>query len=280
MKHSYNRTAVRRGLTLLELVIVMTILVAIAGIAVTMFPRLLTRAHIATCASNIPELARALQMYEAVAMDGYPDRMDTLCVGEGLAGYLPGQGEALLPGIYADALEAGEAAALIEAGILEVTVMTAGELGVDGWHPTFWPYASDVGVAQVAEDLRVAFIEPDEAKRLGLSLEGTMEPNRTGDRFVLFGLGAPCRMFGRTMTEAPTHFSDGRLGNPNERYMRFVAVYQVGEEKWNETQGRNYYIALPRARLRGVLAMHPTGLEGLTDHVGDFWSEVNSGNLN
>ena len=280
MKRCHDRTAVRRGLTLLELVIVMTILVAIAGIAVTMFPRLLTRAHIATCASNIPELVRAIQMYEAVAMDGYPDRMDTLCVGNALATYLPGQGESILPGIYTDALDAGEAAALNAAGILDVTVMTDGELDVEGWHPTFWPYASDVGFAPVAGGLRVAFIEPAEAKRLGLSLEDTSGPPRTGDRFVIFGLGAPCRMFGRTMSEAPIHFSDGRLGNPNERYMRFVAVYQVSEETWHQGSQSNQYTALARARLRGVVAMHPTGLEGLTDHVGDYWSEVNSGGLN
>lgn len=275
--HGKNRS---RGLTLLELVIVMTIIVAIAGVAVAMFPRLLTRAHVSSCAANIPELLKAIQMYESVSLDGYPDRMDTLCVGDALANYLP-RDDGELNGLYADKLDEYEAKALNEAGINQVTVMTGNTH--DDWHASFWPYAESVVFVDVDEKLDVAFLEPSEAQRLGFSVDqsGT-EGADDGDRFVVFGLGSPCRMFGRTMNEAPVHFSDAMKGNPNDHYMRFVAVYQVGgrTNTANEGEDPDYeYDTFRRARLRGVLAMHPGGLEGIAGHIGEYWDEVESEEL-
>lgn len=268
----------RNGLTLLELVIVMTILAALAGIAVAMFPRLMNRAHIATCSANLPELAKAIQMYEATSMDGYPDRMDTLVVsgGGGLAPFLPLRNGGIA-GVTVGPLTEDEVEALHEAGIRQVTVMSDG--GPD-WHPSFWPYGTPLAdgppLATIDDSTQVAFLDAFAAQQQGISTNGPE------DRFVVFGLGSPCRMFGRTLNEAPVHFSDSLEGNPNQRYMRFVAVYQVAGHVANPAwvdgvdDPDDQFIASPyrRARFRGVLSMHPGRLEGVGAHTEEFWDEV------
>ncbi len=274
----------RLGLTLLELVIVLTIIVAIAGVAVAMFPRLLTRAHTASCAANIPELFKSIQMYEAVSLDGYPDRMDTLCVDDGaLASYLPFDGGGEIEGLSASILTGEEVDALRRAGIVEVTTMV--DPHPDGFHPSFWPYANGNPNPQpLSEGDTVAFLDAAEAQAQGISSNGE-------ERYVVFGLGSPTTMFGRTMNEAPVHFSDAMKGNPNDHYMRFVAVYQVGggqlNQEWVDWFNTVPHVGTPpakyssggplrRARLRAVLAMHPGSLEGIGAHIEEYWEEVES----
>ncbi len=270
-----EKKAVRHGLTLLELVIVMTILVALAGIAVGMFPRLMGRAHIASCAGNLPELTKAIQMYEATSMDGYPDRMDTLVVGNELAEFLPFR-NGQIRGLQALPVSGPEVEALLEAGIRQVTVMSNGS-GAN-WHASFWPYDASpedgAPLAEISTGMQLAFLEPYAAQMEGISTNGPQ------DRFVVFGLGSPCRMFGRTINEAPVHFSDGLDGNPNERYMRFVAVFQVAGQvrnpDWEDGGEEPEFIPSPyrRARFRGVLSMHPGRLEGVGSHMEEYWEEV------
>ncbi len=277
MTRCSQKSRFRLGLTLLELVIVMTIVVALAGVAVAMFPRLLARAHIASCAANIPELTKGIQMYEATSMDGYPDRVDTLVIGSQLANFLPlRDGE--IRGLSVDTLTEDEVEALHRAGIRNATVMA--DDGPD-WHPSFWPYAGSVDagapVELIGTSTNVAILAPAYAQQEGIATNGPE------DRFVVFGLGSPCRMFGRTINEAPVHFSDTMEGNPNERYMRFVAVYQVAGQVANpayidetETPGEEEFIpsTYRRARFRGVLAMHPGRLEGVGAHMEEYWDEV------
>ncbi len=274
-----EKRAVRGGLTLLELVIVMTILVALAGIAVGMFPRLMGRAHIASCSANLPELTKAIQMYEATSMDGYPDMMDNLIDGDGIASILPlRNGE--IRGLETHDLTDDEARALQRAGINNLAGPLA-DPGTGGdFHPSFWPYAQsvpDAPVQPVDEGLEVARLRAWAAQTEGISTNGDE------DVFVVFGLGSPCRMFGRTINEAPVHFSDGLEGNPNERYMRFVAVFQVAGHVANpdyideiETPGEDEFIpsVYRRARFRGVLSMHPGRLEGVGSHMEEYWEEV------
>ncbi len=266
----------RLGLTLLELVIVMTIIVAIAGVAVAMFPRLLARAHIASCSANIPELLKAIQMYEATSMDGYPDMMDNLALqGGGIANILPLRGGEIR-GLSSHSLTEDEAKALQRAGISNLAQVA---LAGPDHHPSFWPYsdalADGVTPTAVAENLSVAGLDPQYAQQEGISTNGPE------DVFVVFGLGSPCRMFGRTLNEAPVHFSNSLEGNPNDKYMRFVAVFQVAghvrNPEWVEGDDpEDQFIPSPysRARFRGVLSMHPGRLEGVGAHMEEYWEEV------
>ena len=72
----------RWGLTLLELVVVMAILVVIAGVLVPLLPNLLANANNATGAVNVTELNKAVQAYQAVNYQ-YPDGYDSLVLAAG-----------------------------------------------------------------------------------------------------------------------------------------------------------------------------------------------------
>jgi len=53
----------RQGLTLLELVVVMVILVALAGILVPMLPSMLGRAHAVNHSANVSEMNKIWGLY-------------------------------------------------------------------------------------------------------------------------------------------------------------------------------------------------------------------------
>ncbi len=70
----------RAGLTLMELVVVMVILIALAGIILPLFPSMLTRAHTSSTATNIAEASKAVQLYYNM-YSGYPNNLDNLVPG-------------------------------------------------------------------------------------------------------------------------------------------------------------------------------------------------------
>src|SRR5581483_6715007 len=78
----------RRGLSLMELVVVLFVLVALAGIVIPLLPNMVTKTQSATMATNISELNRAIQMYQANT--GYfPDQWDALTDGTTIIDYMP-----------------------------------------------------------------------------------------------------------------------------------------------------------------------------------------------
>jgi prepilin-type N-terminal cleavage/methylation domain-containing protein len=87
----------RRGLTLIELVVVLTILIALAGLLVPMLPSMLTRAHTSSCSTNMGETTKAINLYQAL-YSGYPSTWDALTDGQGtLINYLAGSNSGTAP---------------------------------------------------------------------------------------------------------------------------------------------------------------------------------------
>ena len=80
----------RKGLTLIELVVVMTILIALAGLLIPTFAAMLTRGHTSTCSTNIGEAVKAVQQYQLL-YGGYPGNMDSLTDASGRPDQLPRQ---------------------------------------------------------------------------------------------------------------------------------------------------------------------------------------------
>ena len=72
-----TRQTGRSGLTLLELVVVMTILVALAGILIPLLPGLFTRSAIATNSTNVPEIGKAIGEYQQMYLQ-FPNNWDAL----------------------------------------------------------------------------------------------------------------------------------------------------------------------------------------------------------
>jgi len=87
-----GRTAVRRqfrkGLTLMELVVVMFILMALAAIMVPLFPSLIERAHRSSQATNASEITKAVQLFQSIN-GNYPDGYDLLTDGTNIINYFP-----------------------------------------------------------------------------------------------------------------------------------------------------------------------------------------------
>src|SRR5262249_33970927 len=140
----------RSGFTLMELIVVLTILAALAAIVVPMFPNILRRAHKASDATQSQELAKAVLTYQAM-YPPYPNNWDLLTANAGtFPDFMPGAlsatgafGGMAVPGN----LTAAEVAALDAVGINTVQVMAASTAAllpdVDGVpQPTLNPYAT------------------------------------------------------------------------------------------------------------------------------------------
>ena len=247
----------RRGLTLLELVIVMTILVAVAGVMVAVFPSLLTQGHATSTITNVAELSKAIQMYNGVHFDGYPDRMDPLTVGTALYGNLACDGtvpkSGTPHGLGLLTLTQEHIDALAEAGIEEVTVMADSGTN-ESYHVTFHPYATEVPTfATIATGDTLPLLD-DAANGAANAIGLGLDPDAT---YIAMGLGSPCRMFGKMALEAPVHYPDTKENNPNDGYARFVAIYQI-----TASDGT----LLSKARFRAVGAL--CGCDGVIGGIG------------
>src|SRR6056297_480753 len=114
MKAQLRKRVNRFGLTLIELVIVLAILAALAGLVLPLAGNYLEKAHAGAAASNFKEVSKLLQQYNTVTRL-FPDRLDSLQTTPGLlAEHLPGDETSYLTLVT---LGPDQAEALIENGI-------------------------------------------------------------------------------------------------------------------------------------------------------------------
>jgi prepilin-type N-terminal cleavage/methylation domain-containing protein len=276
----FRRAPRRRGLTLMELVVVMVILVALAGILLPLFPNLLTRAHTSSAATNMTELSKAVQTYYYQALQ-LPNNLDNLAplvgqtnpanslvsliaVGAGTAAATTGND------IYTAPLAASDLNMLVAAGltnVLQTTVPTSAT-ALGSWTPTFNPYsttpigagflpqnlvsATVPGVSTpLAAALPVVYVNGFAAAReLALPVAGT---------YLLFGVGDYSSLSSKVMQEAPVHFDDAAAGEPNVAYCRFALLLQ--------TTADGTYADLSAAKFVGTLDLGDAQLSSAQDHV-------------
>lgn len=213
-----RKTRNRRGLTLLELVVVMTILIALAGILVALFPNILLFAHTSTGATNMPELVKVFHMHHATQRS-YPNFLDNLTDGTDLYAKLPGGGASL--GTLT--LDADTAASLNAAGLTKVF-----NLDSDNDDATFECYGEGIVTPETGDAVDVAaglvvarIVQSSDLERL---------KGHDPEIYVLFGVGHGTPLVGNFMEEAPVHFGHEKDSKPNEAYSRFAAVYRLGGE--------------------------------------------------
>ena len=249
----------RRGLTLLELVVVLTILVAIGGILVPLLPNFVHRSNIASCAVNIPELDKMVQTYFNLYAE-YPDKLDNLVdttSGDPLTYVAVGSVDDYGVCYQGHSLTADEALALEEAGI--TTLVDLVEDAGGDWNPTFWPYSESLttppATRAVAESVNVLALTTEGEQLMGLDTAGT---------YVVFGLNVPCTLFRRLAAEPVYHFADTPAEDPATYYMAFGVVLQVG----------NADGALGEAVYKGALAFHDFGPSTAGMHTREWWSRM------
>ncbi|TVP99686.1 MAG: prepilin-type N-terminal cleavage/methylation domain-containing protein [Planctomycetaceae bacterium] len=204
----------RHGLTLVELVVVLTVLAAVAGILVPMFGTgVARRGSTSSSITNVAEIAKLMGMFSNRHRQGwYPDHYDSLCRDDGqLASYVQTVGA----GLITHELAAEEATALTAAGVSHLRQMADPPT-----HPTFDNY--DGTAIEIAGGTRVAVLE--HPATLGLPPGGT---------FVVMGLGAACTLFAgnpdTAATTVPVRFAGEPNVNPATAYQRFGVVFQVSD---------------------------------------------------
>jgi prepilin-type N-terminal cleavage/methylation domain-containing protein len=261
LRRRRNRTfgTLRRALTLIELVVVMVILAAVAGIVLPLLPNMTTRAHTSTSATNIGEVAKAIQTHETVYL-AYPNNFDSLVTGTSgaLAAYIPGNTGFDLTTV---ATTTATLAALNSAGITTMQQMIDVPTTPGDFSPTFFPYGTDktaqtgtTGMTPITSGATLASITGAAANRLFAA------PLTAS--YAVFGVGTRTTMQGKTLQESPVHFSDEATGAPNLAYCRYGVVFQL-----TDAAGA----ALSKARMIGIIAFHSDGVVSMNDHLAEYW---------
>ena len=241
--------------TLVELIVVLTILVGLAGVLIPAVTDMIARTNRSTSAVNISEVAGAIQRYEAQYMS-YPNNFDSLMMDDGLGGGLAG-GDDL--NTLTAALGTASADVTLTAATL-ATLSTAGLTSV-GLHAlddaTFaLPTATTLAIGDKLKG-------PTAVAQQALGLETT----GVAGKYVLLGVGALCDMNGKTVVDAPVHFPRNATTNPESTYARFIAVFQITDG--TALPGG----ALNRAKFVGVIA--PDGL-GLSSELNGYFQVTSS----
>ena len=169
--------------------------------------------------------------------------------------YLPGGTTG--SGLSAVALTAGTAAALNKAGI-SVLAGLAATTGGAGFSPTVNPYlaTNDVDLTTVPPTASVAQVPIAQ-------IQAKVRPGAdANDVYVIFGIGQKSELIGRTVSEAPIHFSDEADQDAGTVYSRFGAIYKISSAG----------VALEKAEFVSVVAIHDDGIETAADVNGEFFA--------
>lgn len=245
----------RNGLTLIELVVVLTILVALGGIAAATLPNMLNRTHVATVATSLPTIDASIRQNILLNSGQMGDRFDGL-VNTGLSGTPAAFVNA--SGAYAThALAGNDVAALNDLGVTQLvpsddTVANATFEGHQG------------AAVTLADGLNVCTLASTETTRI-LGEVWNYQP-QPGAQYIVFGLGAQCSLVGANedafFAEAPLHAVDAHSERADNAYARVLLVVELTDAGTTDSEAR--YI--------GVGAPHPDGVQGVATHLQEWYN--------
>jgi type II secretory pathway pseudopilin PulG len=260
----------RGGLTLIELIVVLVILVALAGMLVVTLPSMLGRAHTASGATNVGEVTKFVQVYEQL-YQSQPTDLDALTdtTTAAIPDYLPGGATPVGGQVSSLTLTATQADALTGAGISRLAPMHPNRAAFTATNtPTFNPYSG--GSLPVTTGVRVLRLtEAVVEGPSGLVSEADIV-NTYGDVYVVFGFGKRCSMVGKVTTEPPTHFGDSADDNAANVYGRVGLVYRIA--RGTGTTGTPASIDLGKPVFIGAVALHGDGIAGGGAHIEEYYN--------
>jgi type II secretory pathway pseudopilin PulG len=245
MNEMINLTTSRRirspaGLSLLELLVVLTILIALGGIVVSTLPNMLRRTQVATAAANIPAIEASIRRTALLKQGEIGNRFDSLVTGTGgldgeVASYIGGA-----ENFEATILTPSELEALHQIGVTElVPADRQAENATFGSH--------DQAPVALGAGSKVCRISPGFApvlQREGWNLEPV-----EGASYLVFGLGEQSSLVGAgpqaVFSEAPIHFSDDRLRSPETMYTRYMLIVEVQSKSDSNSVARFIGAAIP-----------------------------------
>lgn len=266
-----TRTALRRGLTLLELIIVLAILIALASILVPILPGLIGRAETSSRATNHQESYKAIQTY-AASYSRYPSDWDALTDGTATPlTYVPGFTGGTPP-MTLTPITGPQANALRSAGLTRLQLMAAAPTGSD---ITFNPYLdpsdrnSPTGSLAIPANGTPTLAQLTPVGQFQLNLSDNAATS-TGT-YVVFGFGKRASIVGAGVNEAPVNMYDNFALSPDTRYSRYGVVFQVAGV--NLTNPSSPVVDFARAKLVRVIRFGNTLGTG-DDAVKSYWDDV------
>ncbi|MEM9645590.1 MAG: type II secretion system protein [Planctomycetota bacterium] len=256
MNDSMNR---QRGLTLIELVVVLTILVALGGIAAATLPNMLNRTHVATVATSLPTIDATIRQNVMLNSGQVGNRFDSLVTASGQpASFVNASGA------YASyALAGNDASALNDLGISQL-IPADDSATAGGENATFLGHRGTA--ANVATGTNVCTLTLGASGSApGILNDVWNYTPQTGAQYIVLGLGEQCSLVGANegafFSEAPLHAVDAHSERADNAYARILVVIELTDAGTANSEAR--YI--------GVGAPHPDGVQGVATHLQEWY---------
>ena len=236
MKKSYSNRQSRRqmGLTLIELVMVLVVLTALAAMVVPIIDNVRRTSEKATASAVMKQLLENISLYRTTK-GIYPSNFDSLLddADQSVASSLAKSGKGI-----SHALTANEATSLTAIGIKQVQ-----DLDVDdslGLTYRNRPGNSGVSPRALAAGQQVYVVTNGDIVRSVYPVEGTVVAANAGDyglhpatgtitkangirvKLVVFGVGPRCSLVGQTMMSPPAYSG---VTDADTKYNRFLAIF-------------------------------------------------------
>lgn len=209
----------RAGLTLIELIVVLTILIALGGIAATVAPDLLGTAHVAEHATNNATVEQAVQI-NRFTNASIGDRFDSLTDGTNVYGGVP----AFDAATTTYQLTAEDVAALNAIGVSAVFDGAATVTNATFEYADYTTAPRTLAATGVV--CRFDESDADLDAVLARFNAGTAQAT---SRYVLLGVGPGCTLVGASgaIAEAPVHFADDAGNRPDQAYARYCVLVEL-----------------------------------------------------
>ena len=220
-----TRKQAARGLTLIELVVVLAILVALVGLVLAFFPGLLSRASKSTSATSIQDIAKAVQINYSTQLtygSGY-DSLLQASDGELYSKLTPGVSAQLVKG----ALEAADSSALTALGVTKLFDLDS-TLAGDATFAVTGTTSRNVSDPNAPVALIKTGGTPDTTAALRRTLLGNYNPVGTA-KYVVFGLNKSATIVGPNsiLQDAPVRAGADANENPTTSYQRYGLVFLI-----------------------------------------------------
>ncbi|HEX4131051.1 MAG TPA: type II secretion system protein [Pirellulales bacterium] len=255
----------RRGLTLLEIVVVVAILAALAGMLLPLFSGILTDARTSSAATNGTEINKIVRIYYT-QYSRYPNYLDDIGGGTGTPlSIVPG---ATSPDYVPIPVSTATSQTLTTAGITSCYPIVATISGSTTWSPTFFPYTATSSGLPVSEQIAsisalVGITPLAAAREFGVaSTVAAINSGTSSAQFAVFGLGQYSSMTSTVMVDAPVHFDDHSTGRAGSAYARFGLVFQLADDSGNP---------LTAAKFIGTVAFSEYGPKTVGDELNEFY---------
>ena len=243
MKLNIKKNRMRsKAFTLVELLVVLLILIAVAGVVVPIIPDILGRVHSGVSSANLEEVAKKVGEFQALNVS-LPDNLDSLMDATDIDTIAFG----ILPENSSTSLEVLD----ISAGDLREQLESAGitnlyNLDTTAENVTF-DAADDEADSNAIDDYTfVASLTPAAITALDLD---------AGEEYAVFGVGHKSDLVGSVMLDAPVHFP--HEGTPATQYERMLIAVGFPEEG--------------PARLATVFTIDDGNAAGLNSHLAEYW---------